>query len=56
MGFYFYYKGLISVDKSDFYKSIRCFKKSDDKYSVQLPLIELKKMGADIELLSLISI
>ncbi|MCY7768112.1 AimR family lysis-lysogeny pheromone receptor [Bacillus inaquosorum] len=56
LGFYFYYRGLLSLDKSDFYKSIAHFKKSEDKYSLQLPLVQLEKLGADIDLLSLISL
>ncbi|MGG3721859.1 hypothetical protein ABET08_17565, partial [Bacillus subtilis] len=56
LGFYYYYKGLISQDKTDYYKSIRYFKKSDDKYFIQLPLLQLERMGADLELLNLISI
>ncbi|MCY7919105.1 MULTISPECIES: AimR family lysis-lysogeny pheromone receptor [Bacillus subtilis group] len=56
LGFYFYYKGLISQDKTDYYKSITYFKKSDDKYFIQLPLLQLEQMGADLELLNLISI
>ncbi|AKF31004.1 MULTISPECIES: AimR family lysis-lysogeny pheromone receptor [Bacillus amyloliquefaciens group] len=54
LGFYFYYKGLISKQKSDFYKSITYFKKSDDKYFIQLTIMELEKLGCDPELLNLI--
>lgn len=45
--FYYYFKGLITGDADDFYKSTLAFKKYGSKLYRKLPLIELKKFGVN---------
>lgn len=51
--FNYFYQGLISKDKRDFFKSVKFFKESGDKFFMQLPLIELKKMNVENEILEI---
>ncbi|MDQ0168376.1 tetratricopeptide (TPR) repeat protein [Bacillus horti] len=43
--FYFYYKGLLSQDKTDYYYSVEYFSNLNNFFHIQLPLLELKKLG-----------
>lgn len=45
--FYYYFKGLITENADDFYKSTLAFKKYGSKLYRKLPLIELKKFGVN---------
>lgn len=56
LGFLYYVKGIFYKDKGCFLKSVKHFKKSDDKYFVKLPLIKLKNMGIENEILELLAI
>ena len=56
LGFHYFYRGLVSGIKKDFYQSLKNFKVSGEKYYVQLPLIELKKLGDSDELLEVLAI
>lgn len=46
-GFYWYLKGLVSNNLSNFCKSVSNFKKSGDCFYCELPMIELKKLNID---------
>lgn len=56
LGMHMYLKGLLHRSKDYFYKSIRHFKLSGDKFSVSLPLLELEKLGADKLVLEVLAI
>ncbi|WP_321999290.1 AimR family lysis-lysogeny pheromone receptor [Bacillus pumilus] len=56
LGMHMYLKGLLHGSESYFYKSIRHFKLSGDKFSVNLPLLELEKLGADKLILEALAI
>ncbi|APJ11058.1 AimR family lysis-lysogeny pheromone receptor [Bacillus safensis] len=56
LGFLYYVKGIFYKDKGCFLKSVKHFKKSDDKYFIKLPLIKLKNMGIENEILELLAI
>lgn len=53
--FYYFYKGLLTRDKHDFYKSVKHFKVTDDKHYRQMPIIELKRLGEDDILIEVLS-
>ena len=53
--FYYFYKGLLTKEKHDFYKSIKHFKITGDKNYRQMPIIELKKLGEDDILIEVLS-
>lgn len=54
-GFHFFYRGLITNNKEDFYKSIFNFKEVGEVFYRNISLIELKKMGENPELLKALS-
>ncbi|PCK15507.1 hypothetical protein CEY02_20540 [Bacillus pumilus] len=56
LGFLYYVKGLFYKDKGCYFKSVRHFKNSDDKYFIKLPLLKLEKMGIESELIDLLAI
>ncbi|MDM5298116.1 AimR family lysis-lysogeny pheromone receptor [Bacillus pumilus] len=56
LGFLYYVKGVFYKDKGCYLKSVKHFKKSDDKYFIKLPLIKLEKLGIEIEILDLLAI
>ncbi|MEG7377892.1 AimR family lysis-lysogeny pheromone receptor [Bacillus subtilis] len=49
-----YLKGRLEQNKACFYSSIEYFKKSNDKFLIRLPLLELQKMGENQKLLELL--
>ncbi|MGG0308348.1 AimR family lysis-lysogeny pheromone receptor [Priestia megaterium] len=53
--FYYFYKGLITKNKEDFYMSIDSFMEIGDKHYRQLPLNELRKLGENGVLLKTLS-
>lgn len=55
-GFYYYYKGLLSNDKTSFYNSVESFINLDDYFHLQLPLIELQRLGENEVVLRLLSL
>jgi hypothetical protein len=44
-GFHFFYRGIISKDKENFYQSVMHFKLSGEKFYRKISLIELEKLG-----------
>ncbi|WP_144459139.1 AimR family lysis-lysogeny pheromone receptor [Bacillus pumilus] len=52
----FFLKGLCNDDVTCYYSSIKYFKKTGDKFSINLPLVKLKEKGLDNDLLELIAI
>lgn len=56
LAFHYFYRGLISSDKSDFYNSIKYFKLSGDKFFVECPLRELNKLGEDRKIVDIFAI
>lgn len=54
-GFHFYYKGLITDSKDDFYESVYHFKKVGEKFYINCPLIELSKLETNVTLLKALS-
>jgi hypothetical protein len=55
LGFHYYYVGLITKQKEDFYKSIKHFKVAGHKYFRRCPLEELQKLGDSEELIEILS-
>lgn len=53
--FHFFYKGMITRDKDDFYESVEYFRKTGDRHYRNLSLIELKKLGDSERLLKSLS-
>ncbi|GAA0381509.1 AimR family lysis-lysogeny pheromone receptor [Bacillus horti] len=54
-GFYFYYNGLLKNDSSTFYESVEAFLNAENYFYVQLPLLELQKLGENEEALTILS-
>jgi hypothetical protein len=55
-GFHFFYRGLLSNNREDFYKSIKYFKLSGDKFYRNASLLELKKLGENEIVLETLSV
>lgn len=53
--FYYYYKGLMTNDENDFFKSVGYFHNIDDYFHLQLPLKELQRLGSNEVILRIIS-
>ncbi|MGM0967051.1 MAG: AimR family lysis-lysogeny pheromone receptor [Bacillota bacterium] len=56
LGMHMYLKGLAYGSESFFYKSIKHFKLSGDKFSTNLPMLELEKLGLDKVLLEALAV
>ncbi|GAA0368596.1 AimR family lysis-lysogeny pheromone receptor [Bacillus horti] len=54
-GFYFYYRGLLSDNIKLFYQSAEAFDTIEHYFYLQLPLIELQRLGENEEALKIIS-
>lgn len=55
-GFFYYYKGLLSKDSNNFYRSMKHFKLKGHNFYAQLSLIELQRNGENKELLEFLSV
>lgn len=53
--FYYYYKGLLTQDKTSFYYSVESFSKISDFFRIQLPINELEKLGENEVALRILS-
>lgn len=53
--FYYYYKGLLTDDVTTFYCSVELFIHMDNHLYLQLPLIELKRLGENDKVLKILS-
>ena len=53
--FHLYSRGIVYEDVKYFYESIKCFQKIGDRFYMNLPLEELRKLGIDERLLELIN-
>ncbi|MCC2526783.1 AimR family lysis-lysogeny pheromone receptor [Bacillus halotolerans] len=56
LGFHYYYLGLIYDHQDFFLKSVEHFKKSGEKFYLECPLSELRRLGADNKFLELLAI
>ncbi|MEC3668330.1 AimR family lysis-lysogeny pheromone receptor [Bacillus velezensis] len=56
LAMHYYLKGKLKMDKQCFYSSIEYFKKSNDKFLIRLPLIMLKQLGENEQLLNLLAL
>ncbi|RYI30540.1 hypothetical protein EVU96_08990 [Bacillus infantis] len=54
-GFNYYYQGILFKDATKFYKSIKHFNLSSDKFYKTLAIMELEKMGVDQDILEVFS-
>ncbi len=53
--FNFYYQGILHDDKNFFYKSVKYFNISGDKFYKKLPIMELEKLGENSNILEVFS-
>lgn len=53
--FFYYYKGLLTNDISTYYSSVECFLNLNDYFHLQLPLLELQKLGENEVVLRILS-
>lgn len=53
--FYFYYKGLLTQDKTTYYDSVESFSNCYNFFHIQLPLMELQKLGENETALRILS-
>ncbi|WP_182006348.1 AimR family lysis-lysogeny pheromone receptor [Priestia aryabhattai] len=45
--FYYFYKGLLTNERSDYFKSVKHFKNAGDKHYRKMAIIELEKLGEE---------